>query len=270
MTVTTAVGEPLLTVAEACKYLKCRQRDLIRYIDNRVVDVHVVEDGDRQVAMITLASLLEFDPRYADADVLDVSLAQVAARQDWRSALEELSPSAALELVASRSVKLAVQDRPALRAKARELQATMDRAAYEPDQPRPDGIPEHATARSITTALGKIPLWYWPTRTAWMARAGGPRTLRKFRAIAAREAIRLAGQSAREAYGRRTTGPSRRTRFLILKRDGFACRYCGRKAPEAELRVDHIVPVAEGGTDAPDNLGAACAECNGGKSDLLL
>jgi 5-methylcytosine-specific restriction endonuclease McrA len=32
-----------------------------------------------------------------------------------------------------------------------------------------------------------------------------------------------------------------RKRFRILNRDGFACRYCGRKAPDVMLQVDHIV-----------------------------
>lgn len=54
-------------------------------------------------------------------------------------------------------------------------------------------------------------------------------------------------------------------RFRVLKRCGFACTYCGRRAPVVELHVDHIVPVAQGGTDKDENLTAACAECNLGK-----
>lgn len=33
-------------------------------------------------------------------------------------------------------------------------------------------------------------------------------------------------------------------RFEVFKRDSFTCQYCGRKAPEAVLNVDHIKPVA--------------------------
>lgn len=59
---------------------------------------------------------------------------------------------------------------------------------------------------------------------------------------------------------------SRRLRFEVLRRDGHACRYCGRTAPETPLTVDHVVPVALGGSDDPTNLVAACKDCNSGKS----
>jgi hypothetical protein len=59
---------------------------------------------------------------------------------------------------------------------------------------------------------------------------------------------------------------SKRLRFEILRRDNHACRYCGASAPDAELTVDHVVPVALGGSDEPSNLVAACKECNTGKS----
>jgi hypothetical protein len=62
----------------------------------------------------------------------------------------------------------------------------------------------------------------------------------------------------------------RSVRTLVLDRDSHTCQRCGRTAPEVKLEVDHIVPVAEGGTDALDNLQTLCRECNGGKSDLLL
>ena len=56
-------------------------------------------------------------------------------------------------------------------------------------------------------------------------------------------------------------------RFRILARDGFRCRYCGRpgSTPGVVLHVDHVVPVAAGGTSGEDNLRTACEECNLGK-----
>jgi len=59
---------------------------------------------------------------------------------------------------------------------------------------------------------------------------------------------------------------SRRLRFEILRRDDNTCRYCGGKAPDVTLTVDHVVPVALGGSDDPTNLVAACKDCNAGKS----
>lgn len=61
---------------------------------------------------------------------------------------------------------------------------------------------------------------------------------------------------------------SRRLRFEVLRRDGHTCRYCGAKAPDVNLTVDHVVPSALGGSDEPSNLVTACAECNGGKSSI--
>jgi len=59
---------------------------------------------------------------------------------------------------------------------------------------------------------------------------------------------------------------SKRLRFEILRRDNHACRYCGASAPEAQLTVDHVIPVVLGGTDEPANLVTACVPCNSGKT----
>lgn len=57
-------------------------------------------------------------------------------------------------------------------------------------------------------------------------------------------------------------------RWQILTRDNFTCQYCGQKAPNCLLEVDHKIPVSEGGKDEPDNLVAACYACNRGKAGL--
>lgn len=54
-------------------------------------------------------------------------------------------------------------------------------------------------------------------------------------------------------------------RFYIFRRDKFTCQYCGAKAPDTALHVEHIVPVAKGGANDPENLCAACIRCNTGK-----
>ena len=60
-------------------------------------------------------------------------------------------------------------------------------------------------------------------------------------------------------------------RFMVLRRDGFACSYCGRGKKEGvTLHVDHIDPKSNGGAYAIDNLTTACMECNIGKDDVLL
>lgn len=60
------------------------------------------------------------------------------------------------------------------------------------------------------------------------------------------------------------------TRFEVFKRDSFTCQYCARKSPDVVLEVDHIEPIAKGGTNDLLNLITACKDCNAGKSDRRL
>ncbi len=61
---------------------------------------------------------------------------------------------------------------------------------------------------------------------------------------------------------------SKTLRFEILRRDNFTCRYCGTKAPAAELHVDHVTPVTLGGEDKAENLVTSCVDCNNGKGKI--
>ena len=54
-------------------------------------------------------------------------------------------------------------------------------------------------------------------------------------------------------------------RFEILNRDNFTCRYCGAKAPDVSLELDHVVPVSKGGKNNKENLVTSCWGCNIGK-----
>jgi len=69
-----------------------------------------------------------------------------------------------------------------------------------------------------------------------------------------------------KAPGERTS-LSVRTRYQVLKRDLYRCRICGKTG--VELEVDHVVPVARGGSDEMENLQTLCAPCNRGKRDSL-
>ena len=63
---------------------------------------------------------------------------------------------------------------------------------------------------------------------------------------------------------------SRKTRFEVFKRDKFTCQYCGKKAPDIILEVDHINPKSKGGIDRIINLVTSCFDCNRGKSNRIL
>ena len=63
---------------------------------------------------------------------------------------------------------------------------------------------------------------------------------------------------------------SKKVRFEVFKRDHFTCQYCGRMAPDVILEIDHIKPVAEGGTNDMINLITSCRDCNRGKGKRKL
>jgi len=68
----------------------------------------------------------------------------------------------------------------------------------------------------------------------------------------------------------RVRDPNLRTRFLVMKRDGFRCRYCGKSPathPGVELVLDHVQPWSKGGETVPENLVTSCAACNLGKGN---
>jgi 5-methylcytosine-specific restriction protein A len=54
-------------------------------------------------------------------------------------------------------------------------------------------------------------------------------------------------------------------RARILERDGFRCRRCGASPEHTRLVIDHIVPVASGGSGDEANLQTLCDPCNQGK-----
>jgi hypothetical protein len=63
---------------------------------------------------------------------------------------------------------------------------------------------------------------------------------------------------------------TKKIRFEIFKRDSFTCQYCGKKSPDAILRVDHIKPLSKGGSDEILNLITSCFDCKIGKGDREL
>ena len=66
------------------------------------------------------------------------------------------------------------------------------------------------------------------------------------------------------------TNVTARMRYEVLRRDGFRCRACGMAPAEdpVVLHVDHVVPVALGGSNSPSNLQTLCATCNFGKGSI--
>ncbi|HPC08383.1 MAG TPA: HNH endonuclease [Smithella sp.] len=64
-----------------------------------------------------------------------------------------------------------------------------------------------------------------------------------------------------------------RLRFLVMRRDDFKCRICGRSPalqPGLVLHVDHVKAWIKDGETVMDNLQTLCEQCNVGKSDLSM
>ncbi|MFH0753691.1 MAG: HNH endonuclease [Candidatus Omnitrophota bacterium] len=62
-----------------------------------------------------------------------------------------------------------------------------------------------------------------------------------------------------------------RLRFIVMRRDHFKCKGCGRSPATDQtiiLHVDHIKGWANGGETVLENLQTLCSVCNIGKSDL--
>jgi hypothetical protein len=51
----------------------------------------------------------------------------------------------------------------------------------------------------------------------------------------------------------------------VLFRGRFTCTYCGKKAPEVAMSIDHVVPDKGNGAG---NLVVACFSCNSGKKAI--
>lgn len=61
---------------------------------------------------------------------------------------------------------------------------------------------------------------------------------------------------------RRSEWVSRARRNQLYERDGYRCRYCGGYQG---LTLDHLLPVAQGGSHESENLVTCCKSCNSKK-----
>ena len=54
----------------------------------------------------------------------------------------------------------------------------------------------------------------------------------------------------------------RRTRWWLDQVNRGICHYCSKKFAASELTMDHVVPLARGGTSTKGNIVCACRSCN--------
>ena len=54
----------------------------------------------------------------------------------------------------------------------------------------------------------------------------------------------------------------RSVKKYVLQRNNYQCQSCGKPETEAQLNIDHIVPLAKGGSNDISNLQVLCNRCN--------
>lgn len=101
-----------------------------------------------------------------------------------------------------------------------------------------------------------------PYINRWGSVSNACRLLKSFKEGKIDESQLLARQEERT----RKTMPLR-LRWIVMQRDNFQCVKCGKRPPEVQLEVDHILPWSRGGTDEESNLRTLCDICNSGKSN---
>lgn len=124
-----------------------------------------------------------------------------------------------------------------------------------------------------------------PFYAGWCSECGQPFVARGNRALStccSFKCSRRAIDAARHAAKRGAVTQVRYRRVDIFERDGWRCHICGKKIrcslPHSHplgATLDHLIPLADGGADAPDNVAAAHRLCNSikgvsGPAQLLL
>lgn len=54
----------------------------------------------------------------------------------------------------------------------------------------------------------------------------------------------------------------KKSQWWLTQLNRGVCHYCGKKFSPSQLTLDHIVPIARGGTSTPGNIVPACRACN--------
>jgi hypothetical protein len=108
-------------------------------------------------------------------------------------------------------------------------------------------------------------------RPDFLSLGGHTKTAARGDRTAFRQAVRAARKNAGPPAPRTASASDR---FLVFRRDGFRCVYCGKSAADGDaldaFHVDHFIPWSECRKTDVKNLVTACRECNLGKSNGIL
>lgn len=76
------------------------------------------------------------------------------------------------------------------------------------------------------------------------------------------------GQSRTERFARHRE-QKRAIKYAAMRDCGRRCVYCARPLVLDNATLDHVHPIAHGGSHSPGNIVAACERCNRLKGDML-
>jgi len=104
----------------------------------------------------------------------------------------------------------------------------------------------------------------------WMAHSQRhPPTKERDSLLTVRFPVRIPDVLILADYDRLPMKEVRLSRENIFSRDEYTCQYCGKKFPESELNIDHVIPRERGGRNTWENLVTSCLRCNGRKANRL-
>jgi hypothetical protein len=91
------------------------------------------------------------------------------------------------------------------------------------------------------------------------------------------QALRRAARQVRK-HRQRVATVERFDPLEVLERDGWRCHMCGKRTPKERRgtfhdnapELDHIIPLAKGGSHSRANTACSCRRCNLRKSDKVL
>jgi len=164
---------------------------------------------------------------------------------------------------------------------------------YSADQ-LTDGVLTRADMRQITAAVG-IDDWQTPMRElvdaglvevdgdAWLIHDYLDYNPSREQVLKERDAAAARLVCLRENYPNETLDSRRRRkaarrarkaaapvvepirRAMVVERDASTCYLCGKVLTDAEITLDHVIPLARGGNHTEANLRVACRPCNSRK-----
>jgi 5-methylcytosine-specific restriction endonuclease McrA len=99
-----------------------------------------------------------------------------------------------------------------------------------------------------------------PRKAANCLRCGADLSHKKSHAIYCSKTCKSMDHNFKHRGRTRVAGVVRRTE--IIQRDGSTCYLCNKSLAISEVELDHLIPVAQGGTSEAVNLAVACRWCN--------